>query len=50
MKPKEKFYVMIAVDGKTVCENKYGYSSEKEAKVRARMWLNDGFEVGILKM
>lgn len=50
MKLKEKFYVMVVMNGKTVCENKRGYNSEKEAKLRAKMWPDDGFKVGILKM
>lgn len=45
-----KFYVMISVNGKTVCENRYGYKTREEAEERAVMWLNDGFEVGILEM
>lgn len=45
-----KFYVMISANGKTVCENRYGYKTREEAEERASMWLNDGFEVGILEM
>lgn len=50
MKLKEKFYVFVNMNGKTVCENRRGYCSKKEAEQKAKMWQDDGFEVGILKL
>lgn len=45
-----KFYVLIAVNGKTVCENRYGYNTREEAEAKAECWLNDGFEAGIIEL
>lgn len=45
-----KFYVMISVNGKTVCENGYGYKTREEAESKAECWIDDGFEAGIVEM
>lgn len=48
-KDKKRFFVLISMNGKTVCENRYGYKTREEAEAKANVWLNDGFEVGILE-
>ena len=45
-----KFFVMIAMNGKTICENRRGYNTREEAEAKAEIWFNDGFEVGILEL
>lgn len=48
-KEQKRFFVLISVNGKTVCENRYGYKTVEEAKAKAKVWQEDGFEVGILE-